>query len=94
MKANIAELLKGTTLRSQIYKTISGTKMASFSHLFKNNRKVKYLDSASEGADTHADNKPKLKHNHSLKKLNSSNHDNSLSNNKPSKEASKEKAKA
>lgn len=94
MKTDMAELLKGTTLRSQIYKTISGTKMASFSHLFKNNKKtVKYLDSASEGADTHPDNyKPKLKSNHSLKKLNSSN-DNSLSN-KPSKEASKEKGKA
>lgn len=90
MKADLAELLGGTTLRSQIYKTISGTKMASFAHLLKNHRRVKYLDSASEGAEPAATHNH---HSHSLKKLNAS-HEHSLSHNKPSKEASKDRPKA
>lgn len=89
MKADLAELLKGTTLRSQIYQTISGTKMASFAHLLRNTKKVKYLDSASEGAEHPEPNH----HHHSLKKLNSSSHEHSLSHHKPSKEASKDRPK-
>lgn len=89
MKADLAELLRGTTLRSQIYKTISGTKMASLAHLLRNTRKVKYLDSASEGPE----HPPSHPHHRSLKKLSSSSQEHSLSHNKPSREASKEKPK-
>ena len=94
MKADLCELLKGPTLKSEIYKTISGSKFGSLGHLLKNSVKkgVKYVEFASEGTETASDIiKPTFKTNRSMKKLNSSANDSSLSNNKISREVSKEK---
>lgn len=94
MKANLSELFKGPTLKSEIYKTISGSKFGSIGHLLKNSVKkgVKYVEFASEGTEVASDiMKPIMKSNRSMKKLNSSANDSSLSNKKMSKEASKEK---
>lgn len=88
MKTDLAELLKGPSLRSQIYKTISGSKFGTVGHLLKNRVKkgIKYVEFTSEGADCGSDFvKQKLKSNRSLKKLNSEANDSSLSHKKGSK---------
>ena len=45
MKADLSELLKGGSLKSEIYKTISGSKFGSICHLLKSSVKkgVKYV---------------------------------------------------
>jgi hypothetical protein len=94
MKTDLSELLKAPTLKSEIYKTISGSKFGSIGHLLKNSVKkgVKYVEFASEGTEAASDIiKPTMKSNRSMKKLNSSANESSFSNKKISKEASREK---
>lgn len=45
MKGELCELLKGPTLKSEIYRTISGSKFGSVGHLLKNSVKkgLKYV---------------------------------------------------
>lgn len=100
MKGELSELLRGPTLKSEIYRTISGSKFGSVGHLLKNSVKkgLKYVEFASEGTEhasdiitsnTHPN--PTLKSNRSNKKLNSSANDSSLSHKKISKETSRER---
>lgn len=94
MRNEVCELLRGPTLKSEIYKTISGSKFGSIGHLLKHSAKkgVKYVEFASEGTETASDIiKPILKSNRSMKKLNSSGNDYSLSQHKLAKESSREK---
>jgi hypothetical protein len=94
MRSDACELLRGPTLKSEIYKTISGSKFGSIGHLLKHSTKkgVKYVEFASEGTEPASDIiKPTLKSNRSLKKLNSSGNESSLSQQKLVKESSRDK---